>query len=508
MAPPPTADAQRTRTWTLWCPGGPVDVEVDAAETHTVRDVLDALSGSLGLAAESLWAESVALPSSTPLSAAALRHGASLGLGRARPRSRGDGSAGPGPGGGALELHVVGGPDAGRVVALGRGEVVLGRGEGCDVAFDDPDVSRRHVQVGVGGGRVTVADLGSSNGTVLRTPAGTTALGLETVPWPVDAMLVMGSSAVRLTGPRGASLDWRPAPGGRVHVRPLQRSTPPPAEVIVPLPPAPPDRPRRRLGWVAVAVPAVAGLLMAWLLATPQFLFFALLSPVVAVGSWLSDRTSGRRDRRRSAADHRTASAEAESRITAAVSGALAALDEAHPDPAVLATAVRRRSSPLWSRPGGLPGSLTVRLGLGPGSTTVTREAADGQRTPVVAEHLPVVLDLGSSGGLGVVGPRRTATGVLRCLLMQLTALVPPGDLGIVVATSADRAADWRWTSCLPHLAGVLGPGGGPDSDLDARLVEVVAESSVSRPADGTTPGPRRRSSCSTRRCARRPWPS
>ena len=486
-APPPAADAHGPRTWTLWSPEGPVDVEVDAADTDTVDDVLDALSRSLGLAAGSLWAGSAPLPASTPLSAEQLRHGAALGLGRARPRGR---SAGlPAPRDGALELHVVGGPEAGRVVALSRGQVVLGRGDGCDVAFDDPDVSRRHVLVGVGGGRVTATDLGSSNGTLLRTPTGTTALGVEAVPWPVDATLFVGSSAVRLTGPRGASLDCSPAAGGRVHVRPLRVSAAPPPDVAVPLPATPADRPRRRLGWVAVAVPAVAGLLMAWLFATPQFLFFALLSPVVAVGSWLSDRTSGRRDRRRSAADHRTASAEAESRITAAVAGALAALDQAHPDPAVLTTAVRRRSSPLWSRAGDLPGPLTVRLGLGPGATTVSRVGADGQRTPVVAEHLPVVLDLAASGGLGVVAPRRTATGVLRCLLLQLVALVPPGDLRVVVATPADRAADWRWTSWLPHLAGVVSPGGWPGCDLDAHLLEVVGESACPRSPTGPTAG-------------------
>src|SRR3712207_7225798 len=45
-----------------------------------------------------------------------------------------------------------------------QGSVLLGRSEGCGVHLADPDVSRRHALVSVCGGRVTVADLGSSNG--------------------------------------------------------------------------------------------------------------------------------------------------------------------------------------------------------------------------------------------------------------------------------------------------------------------------------------------------------
>ncbi len=46
------------------------------------------------------------------------------------------------------------------------GEVVLGRERGsADLVLDDPGVSRRHAAVRAEGGRITVTDLGSSNGT-------------------------------------------------------------------------------------------------------------------------------------------------------------------------------------------------------------------------------------------------------------------------------------------------------------------------------------------------------
>ena len=47
-----------------------------------------------------------------------------------------------------------------------EGEVVLGRERGsADLVLDDPGVSRRHAAIRSEGGRITVTDLGSSNGT-------------------------------------------------------------------------------------------------------------------------------------------------------------------------------------------------------------------------------------------------------------------------------------------------------------------------------------------------------
>jgi hypothetical protein len=68
---------------------------------------------------------------------------------------------------------------AGRRVALpapGR-SLVIGRGESCDVALDDPDLSREHVRVNREWGGVTVSDLGSKNGTKVDGVA--VAVGVE-----------------------------------------------------------------------------------------------------------------------------------------------------------------------------------------------------------------------------------------------------------------------------------------------------------------------------------------
>ncbi|MCZ2806532.1 FtsK/SpoIIIE domain-containing protein [Modestobacter sp. VKM Ac-2983] len=448
-----TAPVEQTvRCWTLQAPDGVLDVEVRAPDGAVLGDVLAGFSEQLHLPPAQLWSGSSALPASTPLVSEALRHGALLGWGRPGPREPAEG--------GALELHVVAGADAGRTVALGQGALVVGRGATCGLTLEDPDVSRRHVVVSVAEGRVTVADLGSSNGTALTDRTGAvSAVGTADQEWPVDATLRLGASALRLTGPRGAGLQSAAAPAGRVHVRPLPWSPPAPASTTVLRPAAPPEPARRRLGWVAVALPAVGGVLMAWLLATPHFLFFALLSPVVAVASWTSDRLSGRRGHRREVAAHAVALARADAELGRAVAAHRAAQEAAHPDLALLAAAARRRSSPLWSRTGSAAAALSVRLGTGPGPTSVTSAEPGGDRATVPGEHLPVALPLQDGAGLGIVGPRAAALGVVRALVCQLAVLVPPSGLRVVLVAGRDHLADWRWCRWLPQLQGVIVPG-------------------------------------------------
>ncbi|MEU7294217.1 FtsK/SpoIIIE domain-containing protein [Streptomyces exfoliatus] len=116
-------------------------------------------------------------------------------------------------------LHVVAGPDAGGVHLLHGGPIRIGRSVDADVPLDDPDVSRAHCVVTVGeDGRVTVSDRGSTNGTTLDG----VPVGDRPVRFRPGALLRLGESALRLTGPgddlRGT--DARPpAPDGEGHLR-------------------------------------------------------------------------------------------------------------------------------------------------------------------------------------------------------------------------------------------------------------------------------------------------
>jgi predicted Zn finger-like uncharacterized protein len=65
-----------------------------------------------------------------------------------------------------LSLAIIAGPDAGRIFAIEKPRVVIGR-EDVDLALEDPEISRHHAAIEVAGDRITVVDLGSANGTLV-----------------------------------------------------------------------------------------------------------------------------------------------------------------------------------------------------------------------------------------------------------------------------------------------------------------------------------------------------
>lgn len=65
-------------------------------------------------------------------------------------------------------LLVVGGELNGSIFNLNQGETVVGRNPDCTIALDFHGISRKHFTVTVTDSEVSVADLGSSNGTYLN----------------------------------------------------------------------------------------------------------------------------------------------------------------------------------------------------------------------------------------------------------------------------------------------------------------------------------------------------
>ncbi|GAA3076980.1 FHA domain-containing protein [Streptomyces glomeratus] len=129
---------------------------------------------------------------------------------------------GPEPDEDTAQLHVVAGPDAGGVHLLHGGAVRIGRSADADVPLDDPDVSRLHCAVTVAAdGRVSVADLGSTNGTTLDGRQ----VGDRPVRLTPGALLRLGESALRLAPP-GSARPVRTAPDGEGQVRILGEAAP------------------------------------------------------------------------------------------------------------------------------------------------------------------------------------------------------------------------------------------------------------------------------------------
>ncbi|WP_330342909.1 FHA domain-containing protein [Streptomyces sp. NBC_00557] len=114
------------------------------------------------------------------------------------------------------QLHVVAGPDAGGVHLLHGGRITVGRSADADVPLDDPDVSRLHCAVTVDAdGRVSVADLGSTNGTALDG----TRVGERPVRVPAGGLLRIGESALRVTPSGGPGARVRTVADGEGCVR-------------------------------------------------------------------------------------------------------------------------------------------------------------------------------------------------------------------------------------------------------------------------------------------------
>ena len=55
--------------------------------------------------------------------------------------------------------------DGEKKLDLAEGKLTVGRSRDCDVSIQEPSISRKHVFLTVGGGRILLQDLGSSNGT-------------------------------------------------------------------------------------------------------------------------------------------------------------------------------------------------------------------------------------------------------------------------------------------------------------------------------------------------------
>ena len=380
---------------------------------------------------------------------------------------------------GNLELHVIGGPDAGGVHLLtppapgcAAMRLTIGRGAEADIRIEDPDLSRRHAVLSVSTDWVRLADFGSTNGTVL----GGSRIGEEPVLLPPQTPVRLGETTLLLRHGE-EPLEAEPDRLGRVLVRVVPRVHPalPAPRYELPQPPGPRGLPAAR---------------------------------------------------RRVQAAFEQAKSATEAKISAALAVESGLRRTRNPDPASLLTTALRPGIGLWSRGRDQPELLELRLGTArlPSSVTVSQ----GQRSfrPRVPAA-PVTVDLAKIGVLGLVaaegaerpvdedpilhdllGSERTDAGtsgsysvraLARSLVAQLAALCSPLDVDLVVLCT-DGAERWRWTTWLPHCAPQDGQNcramvGFDGEQLAARLAELTvrleARQGALRGSDEPWPGRR-----------------
>lgn len=380
---------------------------------------------------------------------------------------------------GLLELHVVGGPDSGRVHPLPPGEHRVGRSPQADVVVADPGASRAHALLTVGAAGVRVRDLGSVNGTVLDETTLSDTCG-ELVAGQRfrvgDTTLVLRSPAVRLA-------TTRPTGAGTVELNRAPRPTPSTQPVLVRRPAAVADSARHRWPLAAMLLPLAIAVPIALVTGQPVFLLFALMSPVMMLANVLSERSRSRREARAATAVWQQQTRDTDELLARALAAELAARRVAAPDAGELLRAALRPSARLWERAPGSPDTLHLLIGTGTVRSDVRLTGVDGAPEPLHLTDAPVVVALTECGHLGIAGPRQVTLGVVRHLVAQLAVWHAPQSVRLLLlARDAEAAADWQWVRWLPHsLAAPLTHAAEQVQPAVTALLETIAERQEAR---------------------------
>lgn len=389
-----------------------------------------------------------------------------------------------------VELRAVTGPHAGSVWKLPPGSHLIGRSDEATVNLvRDLEVSRRHAVLVVAAGGVSIRDEGSAHG-----------LRIEGLPVGADTELPpgryveLGSTVLAWQdGERRRSPVVRNGEGGLVFNRP-PRLLPPTGAPTIRFPGPPPAPSRVNFPLMATIAPVVLGVVLAVVFHQLLYLLFTLLTPVIGVSNYLSQRRSGVKSHRHWVKAHQAAQARAERELEVALMAETDRRRAAFPDPAALALVADGPQTSLWERRTTDDDFMCLRVGLSDQRADVVvegrMESLDGG--PPLVHRVPAVVDLSRDGVLGVAGDRRAAESLATGLLLQAAVLHAPEDLSITILTGPNQHDAWRWARWLPHVrdrdgryVARIGCSDGSVARLAAELSSVIDEGLARRTPGG-----------------------
>jgi S-DNA-T family DNA segregation ATPase FtsK/SpoIIIE len=469
------------------------DIVVDADARSTVSELASALAAHAGVAAPGvLFGDRLGrLRGDASLRTCGLLTGDIVSLtgpvAARTPPSLGAGAP-------VATLVATGGPSAGLRAGLAPGRFVVGRDAGADVRIADASMSGTHFQVEVdAAGGCEIADLGSSNGTAIEgvgLAAGTAhqlgrsqAIEAGRSTFACEPLRRHDGSAAMTSG---ATISFnRPPRVSRGYEPPTLRIDAPPAAMR-----------NVRIPILVAIVPVLMGGALYLLTKSPLMLMMAGFSPLMMLGSYVSDKRSGRKEHAEALEQFDAGMTQFKEQLTLSRTEEQAERRAGTPHAGELAARAIDHMPDLWERRPTDRDFLDVRLGVADQPSIVSVSFASGgdpklragvdsaieahKSVPVVPVHVRP-MDIGA---IGIVGDRGPVDGVARWIMLQFATLQSPRDVVITAALSPERADDWGWLAWLPHVDHPASPlegehiaiGEQAARDLLRRIASIATE--------------------------------
>jgi DNA segregation ATPase FtsK/SpoIIIE, S-DNA-T family len=333
-------------------------------------------------------------------------------------------------------------------------------------------------------GRYELSELAASNGTTVSSDATMATLDVdesgrvtisvvrdglslddrplkEQAVW-TNQLLVVAGRVFRI-GPPPAYDDLRRAMsrgGGRPFTRPA-RHMPSELDMAVTLADIETTTTKaRRLPLITMLAPIPASAAMT-LMMGPRALIFAVMSPLMVIGSWAEDKRQNRLDRKIDAKKRYEALAEVRVELQARVLEERVHHRAGQPDLGEILDRAHNRLPTLWERRLSHPDALTVSIGIvdAPSELSIvadrrnllSTDATVALQTVGLVPLVPCVVSLRTDRGIGIVGDRMATASILRALIMQLVVLHGPADVSISIFTSDAQVDEHDWLKWVPH---------------------------------------------------------
>lgn len=431
---------------------------------------------TVGEAAEALGVPASALSAggdpAEPLAQTPVLSGATIGTATTAPALRA----------GTMRLAVVAGPFAGEAVGLQHG-MRFSIGRQADLSIADDGLDPVHAIITVEG----APDAGPLTATVA--PATATArvwvngeqIGAATPLAPAD-LLQVGASVLRLGVVPASDADLhRDALGNRAFNRPA-RILPDAEPPVVVLPGDKPDDPDQSpLPWLSAIIPVVLGVTMAVLFGRMIMLLMAAASPIMVIGSFLTNRKLAKKKGLKTEQQWIDEVRAAEDRIATLARRQRLSTWHRMPDPVVVEDIATAPLARLWERRRSDADAMALRVGVTEIDLAARFEGGGkdrGEARRVGVSPAPLAVDL-RRGPLGIAGDRAAAIALSRAIVTSFAALRSPRDARLFVLCPDDARSDWDFVQWLPHAHDTaLGPVtiGNSDDTRRERVRELTTE--------------------------------